>query len=87
MITLFGNPISGNSHRVYTFLKILGIEFENKKLYPVLLRAIKIFGMSMDAEPALGKTKPYPAIRAWLGRVEAIEGFAPMGHASELLGG
>lgn len=206
MITLFGNPISGNSHRAYTFLKILGLEFENRLVYlekgehrdpeylalnplgqipvlrdgdfvlrdstailvylarkydktdkwlpetpekqaevqqwlsiavnniangPALLRAIKIFGLSIDVEPALGKTKtlfdslfephlsendwlvgdtatvadiacysyiarvtegdfnlePYPSILAWLKRVETINGFASMGHASELLGG
>jgi len=29
MITLYGHPISGNSHRVRTFLSILGLEYEN----------------------------------------------------------
>jgi len=26
MITLYGNPISGNSHRVKAFLDVLGLE-------------------------------------------------------------
>lgn len=29
---------------------------------------------------------PYPAIRAWLARVEALPGFTPMPHAKDLLG-
>jgi len=29
MITFYGNPVSGNSHRVYNFLHILGLPFEN----------------------------------------------------------
>ncbi len=28
MITLYGHPISGNTHRVSTFLSILGVDFE-----------------------------------------------------------
>jgi len=30
MITLYGNPVSGNTHRAHNFLSILGIPFENK---------------------------------------------------------
>lgn len=30
MITHYGNPISGNAHKVYNFLNILGVPFENK---------------------------------------------------------
>ena len=206
MITLFGNPISGNAHRVHTFLNLLGLDFEDRVLRPengehrapdylalnplgqipvltdgdvvlrdssailvylarkydksnkwlpeapekhaevqqwlsvavnnimsgpALLRAIKIFNMPLDPETAESKTRslfdslfeqhlgkndwlvgdsatladiacysyiarvtegefslePYPAIRAWLERVESIDGFAPMGHAADLLGG
>jgi len=30
MITFYGNPVSGNAHRVYNFLHILDLPFENK---------------------------------------------------------
>lgn len=30
MITLYGHPISGNSHRIINFLSILGIEYTNR---------------------------------------------------------
>lgn len=30
MIKLYGSPVSGNSHRVYNFLHILGLPFDNK---------------------------------------------------------
>jgi len=29
MITLYGNPISGNSHRIQAFLDLLGLEYNN----------------------------------------------------------
>lgn len=32
MITHYGNPISGNAHRVYNFLNILGVTFENREV-------------------------------------------------------
>ena len=30
MITLYGHPISGNSHRVANFLNILGLEYNDQ---------------------------------------------------------
>lgn len=202
----YGHPLSGNSHRVQTFLSILGIDHEYKvvdllagahkqpeylklnplgqvpvlvdgdvvlrdssailiylaKKYdtantwlptdsagaadvqqwlstavnevqagPFVLRLVKLLGAPMDYDAAKAKTdalfgelfephlkgndwlsggKPsiadlacysyiarvtegdydlsaYPGIQAWLSRVEGIEGFAPMAHATDLMDG
>ncbi len=50
------------------------------------LADVALYSYSARAPEGRIPLEPYPAIKAWLARVEALPGFTPMPHAADVLG-
>jgi len=74
-IIVHGLAVSGHSHRVECLLGMLGVPYRRVDA-PAAVRATPEF----RALNPLGQISlaPYPHVRGWIARVEALPGFRPM---------
>lgn len=77
---LYHHPLSGHAHRARLFLSLLGIEQELEGRGWIAadrptIADVALYSYVARAPEGDVDLQPYPEIRAWLARTEALPGF------------